>query len=344
MAASSDQAYLSTRVAILRSRLLPEEEIEALIVEPREEGLSLRLGIDLTDSAFDAARIERAMMRSLLSDLAILLRPLRNSARAFFMFWSRRFELFNLKALIRGKLLGLPDAEIERHLQDMPAFTVLQHDRLLRAENVAELLRQIEAGPYADIARQARRVLEERQDTMAVEAAIDQRYFAGLIKRAHQLDKVDMEAVHNLLGSQADHLNLSWLLRYRFAYELSPTETYYYLIHHGYRLNRDLLLHLVELQEYAQVVELLPDSLNRALGNAREPFEIERRLELMVMRRAADTLAHSSSVIARALAYLMLRESELNRLRAITLGKRLGLEVALMQKAIGGSEGYGGTA
>ncbi len=335
MSAISEQAYLSTRVAILRSRLMPEAEIEALIEEPLHEGISRRLGTDLSDPALDTAQIERALMRSLLDDLAVLLRPLRGGARALFIFWARRFELFNLKALIRGKLQGLPEAEIERHLQDMPAFTVLQHDKLLRAENVTELLRQIEAGPYGDIARQARNVLEEKQDTMAVEAAIDQRYYDGLISRVQRLEKTDLDAMHKLLGNQADHLNLSWLLRYRFAYNLSPSETYYYLIRHGYRLHRELLLRLVELPEQAQVVEALPESLREAIAEAGDPFEIERRLEKMVMHRAGATMVRSSSVIARAFAYLLLRESELNRLRAIILGKRLGLGVELMHKAVG---------
>jgi V/A-type H+-transporting ATPase subunit C len=344
MWAASKHAYLSTRIAILRSRLMPEEEIDRLIEEPLSEGISRQLGVDLSDPAIDTAHIERSLMRSLLGDLAILLRPLHGASRSLFVFWARRFELFNLKALIRGKLRGLPDAEIERYLQDMPAFTVLQHDKLLRAENVAELLRQIEAGPYGDIARQARHVLEEKQDTMAVEAAIDQRYFAGLITRVHRLEKVDLDAMHKLLGNQADRLNLSWLLRYRFAYDLSPTETYYYLIHHGYRLSRERLLKLVELQEHSQVVAALPDGLREAIGEVSDPFEIERRLEHLVMRHAAGTLVRSPSVIARGFAYLMLRESELNRLRAIILGKRLELGTDLMHKAIGNGYLYEGAA
>lgn len=336
----NQQPYLSTRVAIFRSRLMPEEEIAALMEEPLDEGISHRLGLDLSDPAIDTARIERSMMRGLLADLAILLRPLSGPSRNLFIFWARRFELFNLKALIRGKLQGLSDAEIERHLQDMPEFTVLQHDKLLRAENVAELLRQIEAGPYADIARQARLVLEEKQDTMAVEAAIDQRYFAGLVSRVHRLDRIDLDAMHKLLGSQADFLNLSWLLRYRFTYQLSPTETYYYLIQHGYHLDRKRLLQLVELQEHSQVVAALPEALRGIIGEVTDPFEIERRLEHDVMRRAADSLVRSPSVIARAFAYLMLREFELKRLRAITLGKRLGLNVELVRKATGSGQKY----
>lgn len=327
--------YLNTRVAILNARLLPEQAIAALIESPLDEGLAKRLGPALVDIDLDTAAIERSLMRALLADLAVILRPLTGAARAFFIYWARRFELFNLKALIRGKLRHLPDSEVERHLQDMPSFTVLDHERLLRTESVAELLRQIEAGPYGDIARQARRVLDQKQDTLAVEAAIDQRYYTGLVKRVHQLDKTDREPMHALMGATVDKLNLTWIVRYRFAYGLSPTETYYYLIQHGYRLRHHDLLTLVELEACDAVMAAVPTALHAYLGGVRSPLEVERRLEDMVTGCARAAVRRSPSVITRAFAYLLLRECELNRLRAIVHGKRLGLAADLLHVAVG---------
>lgn len=334
MSAESTQTYLNTRVAILRARLLPDDDIEMLIDGPAE-GLGGRLGKSLLDPELDTAAIERALMRALLEDLAVILRPLTGASRSFFTFWARRFELFNLKALIRGKLRHLPESEIERHLQDMPSFTVLDHESLLRTESVAELLRQIEAGPYGDIARQARQVLEEKQDTLAVEAAIDQRYYAGLVQRIRMLPQRDMEALHALLGVQADRLNLTWLVRYRFAYGLSPTETYYYLLHHGARLGHDRLLQLVELEQCDAVLAALPEPLRQRLAGSANPLDIERRMEDVVREQARAAARFSLSVLTRAFAYLLLRECELNRLRAIMRGKRLGLAPTLIHTAVG---------
>ena len=88
------------------------------------------------------------------------------------------------------------------------------------------------------------------------------------------------------------------------------------------------------------MVAALPESLREVIGEANDPFEIERRLEHLVMRVAASSLVRSPSVIAQAFAYLMLRESELNRLRSIALGKRLGLDAELLSKAIGNGRRY----
>jgi V/A-type H+-transporting ATPase subunit C len=335
MPVARNDTYLDTRVAILRSRLLSPGELEDLAVNPSDSTMAARLNLAEPPSELDTATIERATMHALLADLAVILRPLTDEARDFFTFWARRFELFNLKALIRGKLGNLPDAEIERHLQDMPSFTVLQHDRLLRTESVAELLRQIEAGPYGDIARQARLVFEEKPDTLAVEAAIDQRYYAGLVKRVHRLPKAEKEATHRLMGMQVDRINLSWLVRYRFAYQLSPSETYYYLIRHGLYLKRDQLLRLVEMDSLEAVLADLPEALRERLGDARHALEVERGLEDMVIEYARQIMHKNHPALTKALAYLLLRECELHRLYAVYQGQRLGIDPELISAATG---------
>ena len=309
--------------------------MQDLITSPIDETMAARLNLTGAVSELDTATVERVLMQALLSDLAIILRPLTGAAREFFSFWARRFELFNLKALIRGKLRNLPEVEVERHLQDMPSFTILDHEKLLRTEGVAELLRQIEASPYGDIARQARQVLEDKQETLAVEAAIDQTYFTGLIKRAHRLPKVDQDAMHGLMGVQIDRINLSWLVRFRFAYRLSPSETYYYLIRHGYYLRRDDRLRLVELEHCDDVVQALPSLLRMRLEGARDPLDFERRLEHLVIDRARATVRDNAPALTKALAYLLLRECELHRLFAIFQGRRLGIDEELVHAAVG---------
>ncbi len=335
MPVERSQTYLNTRVAILRSRLLSRQDMEAMIANPSDDVMAGRLNLGEPPSELDTATIERALMHALLADLAVILRPLTDEARDFFTFWARRFELFNLKALIRGKLRNLPDADIERHLQDMPSFTVLEHDKLLRTESVAELLRQIEAGPYSDIARQARLVFEEKPDTLAVEAAIDQRYYAGLVKRVQRLPNTELAPTHQLMGIQVDRINLSWLVRYRFSYQLSPSETYYYLIHHGFYLKRDALLRLVELDTLDEVLSSLPAALQTRLADARHALDIERRLEDMVIEYARGLMAKDAPALTKALAYLLLRECELRRLYAIYQGQRLGIDPELVSAAVG---------
>ena len=161
-------------------------------------------GVTDVDIALQQAG-ENLLSGALLQDLGIVLRPLTGAARSFFVYWARRFELFNLKSLIRGKLRGLPASEIEGHLELTPNFAVLPKERLLQTEDVAELLRQIEAGPYGSIARQARRALEEHQDNLAAETAIDRRYFQGLLLQTRLLPDDERKAVAKAIAKGIIH-------------------------------------------------------------------------------------------------------------------------------------------
>lgn len=328
-------SYLDTRLSIMAADLLPEPALRELIEQPLDSGICRTLGVEPDIAGDSALLVEHALARQLLTDLAVVLRPLTGAARDFFGFWARRFELANLKTLIRGKLRHLPAQEIERQFHETPGFTRLPMDRLLRTEDVTELLRQIEAGPYGAIARQARHALEERHDSVVLEAVIDQRYYLGLARRANRLPDPDRKALNRLLGAQLDRLNLGWLLRYRLAYGLSPTEAYYYLIGHGRLLRRDDLLELVEMNDLASVLAALPEPLAQRLADAPDTFTVEARMQAWVREQASELLRSNGPTAARALAYLVLRDSQLRRLRAVLQGKRLELDEQLIRLATG---------
>lgn len=338
MAVTSTDAYLQTRVSILRGNLLTEEQLERLIEQAPEEGLG-RVVPSAGESeqpggVANPALVERALYDLLRLELAILLRPLSGAAREFLFFWSHRFDILNLKAIIRGRLRGVAQDEIARNLFDIPPFTTLDVDQLLRTENVQEMLRQLETGRYADVAGPARRAFEEKHDLLAVDATLDQRFTAGLQARADRLAAADRAETLALIGTQIDHLNLAWIVRYRFAYGLSPSETYYLLIPHGRSLHRDRLLTLVEALECQKVIENLPEAFAGVLCGADNPLAIESRLEEKRRRAALRVIASGHSALARAYAYLLLREEDIRRLLAVVRGKHFGLDAALIRHAV----------
>ena len=150
----------------------------------------------------------------------------------------------------------------------------------------------------------------------------------------HLLPKSDADAAHRLMGTVIDRINLDWLVRYRFVYGLSPTETYYYLIRHGHQLHRERILHLVELESIEAVVQALPAALRETLAPAHTALMVEQLMDGLVRRRARHDVRYSRSMVTRAIAYLILREHQLDSLRALILGTRLGLAPALVTQAL----------
>ncbi len=265
----SDTAYLNARVSTLAGRLLGAEELRRL-AEADAGALDRRLNLEfpldeLPANATTIHLVEKALIQALVNELSLLVRPMLGKVRDLTLFWARKFELFNLKALIRGKLNQCDEREIEASLHDLPDSIGIPHQGLLRTESVLELLRQMERGPYAPIASQARQVYEERHEPFALEATIDQRYYAGLVKRVWALEGEDLKEMQALLGLMLDCVNLTSLLRYRLQYDLSATETYYLLVPSFSHMDRQRLKTLVNLTSLEAVQQQLPEPLRAIL-------------------------------------------------------------------------------
>jgi len=336
------EAYLNTRVSAMSVRLLDTEALAAL-AELNLPALAERFGLDpLLDEQVPprnkARAVEQTLLRLLLADLGVLLRPLDATGRGLLLTWARKYALLNLKTLVRGKLYGLDQTEIRENLFDLPPQVRLPQQDLYRAENVLELLRVLESGPLRLIARQARESYEQRREPFVLEAAVDQRYYAELARQAMQFQGTDAQAVQHLLGAVLDRMNLLWLLRFRFSFGFSPSEAFYQLVPGPRLLFRERLLQLANIDGFEEVLEALPEPLAERLAGAASIIEAERRLDCFLLDECHRTLAGGRSGVARALAYLILREHDMTLLYALIQGRLLGLAREVVDIALGLAE------
>ena len=338
MSQVADQAYLTTRVSVMATRLFSPELIGRLARLPLQtlaDQFSLAALLDEQSSTAVRSRaIEQSLIQLLLAELLVLTRPMNASERALTLDWGRKYALYNLKTLIRGKLHELDRQEIHDNLFELPAHVRLSDQELFRAENVLELLRALEAGPQRQIARQAREVYEQQREPFALEAAIDQRYFIGLARRIQTFGDPHQSWLRRLISAELDRIALLWLLRFRFSYGLSPSETFYWLVPSMRLLTRERLLRLVDLDSFEQVIEALPSPLRELMADCRSIAEVQQRMARQAIDEIRLVLARSPSGVARALAYLMLREADLMRLFAVVQGRLLGFPDQTIQCAL----------
>ena len=331
---SARYAYLNTRVSILAGRLLPADRFPALVEQGVAEAPEWgEVGAFLAPDGPDPTRLEQTLLTNLWHDFQVLARAAQPRERALLVYGIHWFELLNLKALIRGKLSGLPEKVIREQIVDVGPFAFLPIDELLRTEDPAEMLRRLEDTVYGDIARQARRVYEEHKDLFSVDATIDRRYFAELQARARAVGGSEQYAVLDLVGRVLDRFNLTWLLRYRFSYNLPPAEAYYLLAPPGRQLGAERLLALAQLGSLEEILNVLPPSLKDLLAGVTSISEADNRLDGMMTDAATRTLKDATHPVARAFAYLIVREAEMRRVIAIVKGRRMGLPIELIRFA-----------
>lgn len=331
-------AYLNTRVSVMSTRLLDPiraNELLGLGLADLAERLELQSVIEDQLSAHAKVRaVEQALIQTLLTEVSILIRPMNPAERALVLSWTRRFALFNLKTLIRGKLHDLDPEAIRRDLYDLPPGLRLRRDELFRTENVLELLRVLEHGPFSLLARQAREVYEQKREPFALEAAIDQQYFSDLVRQTMRFQGDSLQPLRRLMGALLDRVDLLWMLRFRFAYGFSPSETFYQLVPSPRLLHRERLLDLVNRENLRQLLDALPEPLAERMADAEDLIDVQRRI---IAHQAAETrhiLTQSASGVARAMAYLMLREMDLMLLFALLQGGLLGLPRDVIESAL----------
>ena len=330
---AAEFAYLNVRVSFYSRQLLGVDQLLTLIDHADDEGT-----LDSSQSnglLQDTDDLDQSNVNILLRELAILVRPLSGAPRELLGYWAHRFELGNLKTIIRGKMANQPRPLIEARLQNMAAFASLPIDELLQSDTPAELLRRLEQTPYAEMASRARRLLEQGETLFALDAALDRRYFSGLARLSSVADSGPRPLLRDLVGSIVDRVNLVWLLRYRYAYNLPPAQAYYLLIPASHRLLPQHMQQLAQCASFEDAVSSLRGPFDKIVGGARNTTEVTLRLEQEGWRIANKVLRFSSFNVARALAYMMLRERDLRRLRAIARGRSMRLGGSIIRSALG---------
>ncbi len=329
MTAAAIDAYLDTRVSLFAGRLWPDAAVDAL-VDADDSALPGHLaqkGLTALAPGSDAvaSSLEQRIVAQILDETRVLIRPLAGEARAFLSFWTARFEMSNVKTLLRSKMTGERAATALARLTPMGAFGRLDHEALAHAEDAGELLRRLEAGPYAAIVRHARRAFEQSRDPFALDAALDHGYYEGLVACAQPLEARFGAPFRDLMAALVDRINLVWLLRYRFNYGLPPAQVYYLLVGSRYDLPAARLRELTQLDSLAAVLDALPSPWRARLAGARDIPDVFARMERAGAGQALRVLRGKAPPLARAFAYLILRERDLRAVRAVLRGHRLGL-------------------
>lgn len=326
-------AYLDTRVSLYSSRLWPDAELEALIDVPESEMTSRLAGQGLPQLAMGYDRegelpirsLEQRIIALILEETQVLIRPLSGDAHAFLTFWTARFEMSNVKTLLRSKMSDERPAAILARLTPMGTFGRLDNQDLAHVEDVGELLRRLEASPYAAIVRRARRAFEQSQDPFSLDAALDRGYYEGLVQRAQPLEDAAGAPFRTLMAMLVDRINLVWLLRYRFNYRLPPAQVYYLLVASHYSLSGSRLRDLAALDSLEAVLAALPAAWQTRLAGAADIPAVFARMEHAAAEQALKVLRSHATGFARAFAYLVLRERDLRAVRAVLRGRHLGL-------------------
>lgn len=333
---SSNYPYVTARVRSRRKFLLPEDEYPKLIARDAHEiARTLQEGqykdeIDeLAGKRSGAELVEHATRRNLSATYREILGWCTGDLARMVELYLGRYDIYNLKTLLRGRVAEATSEEIEETL--IPAGSLSQED-LEQLESQGTLQDLVDAIPQAAYREALREHVGDEgdgSDLVDLENALDKAYYARLL-RAVEPDTQAKEVFRDFLQREVDLLNIKTLLRLRVD-DLEDVDEYF--VEGGAEVTVD------QVRQAAQApVEELP----QAFSDVSFYEDVEEALETFAETRALDdavtamdqflmesargfTVRHPLSILP-VIDFILAKRAEVHNLRAIAHGKAHGLD------------------
>jgi V/A-type H+-transporting ATPase subunit C len=323
--------YVVIRSHALMRGLLTPEQMRALalkeslegFVESLEETQYGRISIDTEgdvslalEKVFYQKFIERMMG---IVDLAPT--KIGNFLQSYYYL---RFEIINLKRIIRGKFSGISEHQIIASLIPIAPYKVESYEEIVEAETYQDAVRRLEGTPYAPLISSLE--TSEKYDALwPVEIALNHLNATTVFKSLGRLPHGDRDLVRRIIQTEADVENFLVAAKQRSARErdLSPEDQF----PATYGIGLHMLREAIEADEIGSIIQGLDQPYDRILAPLYEGDValIRSRLRQHIYDVAKKGRAANDFGFNVVMAYLVFSEIEKDDLVGIAWGKTQGI-------------------
>lgn len=253
-----------------------------------------------------------------------------------------RWDLFNIKSIIRGKHMHLVPEEIEDGLYAVGALAPAELHVLVNAEDVRAVVDILVTwgSPYAAPLRENIRAYNETGNLATLELALDRYYFSWAASRLRGNRQNTMLA-RRILGLQADSVNLLTTFRLLKS-DIGDMDPMEFFLDGGLHISREQFAALTRLSDVDEVLDQLRGTpyakqLEEVIARYFEESSLsvfERALEDYVMRDALGAGRGDPLGVGITIAYLWAKQNEVTNLRIIVKGTAVGMPADRMRKEL----------
>ena len=246
-------------------------------------------------------------------------------SRAVLEILFRHFELDNLKAILRGILIGSSWDEVNYVLFPLGPASTLPGEAMLESGNVGAATELLRNTPYYPVLSHALQRFSAEQSLFPLEVALDLEYWRSLWESIHRLPVQDQSSAMHILGPLVDMTNLMWAVRYRVYHHLSEEEIINYTLPFGYHLQDETIRAIAAGSELGNILEKLYPDMSNVNALLQQPERglslLEIQLQRSVAQRCRGAFAGYPFQISLELAVLLLIEMEIQDLTVLIEAK-----------------------
>lgn len=253
-----------------------------------------------------------------------LARFLPRGSRDVVAWYNRRFEIENLKTVLRAVHYRLDPSRARASLIPFPSPR-WRWDALVEAGSIPAVIDQIRDSPYARPLENAMERYRQEGRLFYLEIALDLFYFQKLVRLIESQTGRDAADARQYLGRWIAIQNLLWAYRYRIYGRMTPEEIINYTLHHAFAAGLDTVRRVALGSPVAVEAERLGFGISPGISELEALTEIEVLAERELFSHATAATSRPLFHLGGVLAYLWLLEAEVRDLTVIVEGKATGL-------------------
>jgi V/A-type H+-transporting ATPase subunit C len=345
-----DWGYTNARIRGMKSRLLDHHTLDTLILQPDLESLISELektpyrdDIVIARGKYtDLTCIEHALRENFTRTFRKILGFVREEeAEQYIMIFLHRWDVQNLKTILRGKNIHVTNEEILDCLVpagelDEATLTELVRQPDIRA--VIDLLATWQI-PFAKPLTEGFPAFAAGGDLSVLECLLDQYYYRDALARV-KAPSANHAMIRQLLGTEIDVLNLRTILR-MIHDKVAPEDAAPFLLEGGREFDAKKLDLLLQLPTTEEVIASLGTTQYRFLSTAQDPglrtekiSVIERQLERFLVRQGVGLFRADPLSVASLIAYFWAKYNEITNIRIISRCKTADFPVEHLREEL----------
>jgi V/A-type H+-transporting ATPase subunit C len=328
-----DYGYANARIRGMHSRLLDRKGYEALLVQPDIPTMILELEktpykADVEEGAvlYPGIRgIEYALRKNLAATFSKVQHLLTGSdAETFVKIFVSRYDIHNLKTILRGMHIHVSPEEITECLIPAGTISAALLNELLKQPDVravVDLLATWEVRYAAPLTAHLKEYAETN-NISALEYALDLFHYSDSLKSLTKKTK-DNLLIQSILAAEIDSVNIKTALRMNRE-GISPEETEEYFLPGGTHLTPLIFQKLVSAPSISEAIAVLQGTSYEFLISL--PFQsvkngqlslIEKEMDRYLTRKGVSLFRCEPLGGVLCIGYLFAKQNEVTNIRII---------------------------
>jgi V/A-type H+/Na+-transporting ATPase subunit C len=260
-----------------------------------------------------------------------LVRFLPPRAAGVLAWYNRRFEIENLKAVLRAVHYQLEPRRAAAALIPLPSDR-WRFGALIEAESIPTVIEGIRDSPFARPLEHAMERYQQERRLFYLEVALDLFYFQRLVRLIERQGGREAADARRFLGRWIAIQNLTWAYRYRIYGGMTPEEIVNYTLHHAFAAGLDAVRRVALGSPLPMEAGRLGFHISPEVSELEGLTEVEFLAEQERFRSATVVIGRPLFGLRGVFAYLWLLEAQVRDLIVIVEGKRAGLASAEIRR------------